>query len=221
MRGPAILRALQCEKLFVDDVDSRVRKVRRSKRGRKESSLVLQVLELVNRAIDSGIPFDAPEGSLDTPETRAFLRKAAASAVVLLKNDKGILPLKAGLKRIAVIGPNAKQPIISGGGSASLSSVYSVTPLEGIKAAARKIGAEVVHAPGVGALKLLPLMGSLISEMLFEFWNDPPTEDFLKPTANLTAKLPPPAWTSTVHHTYCFIDLVVRNVNFCMLGELD
>ena len=61
-----------------------------------------QVLKLVKRAMDSGIPFGAQESLIDNDQTRALLRKAAANAVVLLKNDKQVLPIKQAQK-IAVI----------------------------------------------------------------------------------------------------------------------
>jgi beta-glucosidase len=40
-------------------------------------------------------------------EHRAAAREAAFQSIVVLKNDGGLLPLRADLKRIAVIGPNA------------------------------------------------------------------------------------------------------------------
>ena len=70
--------------------------------------MTYQVLETVNRAIESGIPFNAPEGTLDTPDTRAFLRKAAANAVVLLKNEGDLLPIRSDVRSIAVIGAMAR-----------------------------------------------------------------------------------------------------------------
>ncbi|EEB87156.1 hypothetical protein MPER_15612, partial [Moniliophthora perniciosa FA553] len=39
-------------------------------------------------------------------------------------------------KKIAVIGPNAKDRVISGGGSAFLKASYVVTPFDGVKAGA-------------------------------------------------------------------------------------
>ncbi|HET7347034.1 MAG TPA: glycoside hydrolase family 3 N-terminal domain-containing protein, partial [Acidobacteriaceae bacterium] len=47
-----------------------------------------------------------PFSTVDSPEHRAVALKAAEESIVLLKND-GALPLKAGLKNIAVVGPNA------------------------------------------------------------------------------------------------------------------
>ena len=77
-----------------------------------------------------------PKGALNTPAHRDLARKAAAEAMVLLKNDGSVLPLDAAkLKSIAVIGPNADAPVIGGGGSAKVVPYRVVTPLEGIKAA--------------------------------------------------------------------------------------
>jgi beta-glucosidase len=42
-----------------------------------------------------------------TPERRALARRVAQEAIVLLKNDRDLLPLTAGVKTLAVIGPLA------------------------------------------------------------------------------------------------------------------
>jgi beta-glucosidase len=52
------------------------------------------VLNLVNRCAASKIPEHAKETTNDTPETSALLRKVAGDAIVLMKNENGILPLK-------------------------------------------------------------------------------------------------------------------------------
>jgi beta-glucosidase len=99
------------------------------------------------------------EGALDTPEHRTLNRAAAAEGMVLLKNDGAILPLdKTKLKTIAVLGPNAAFARTGGGGSAYVSPIYAVTPLDGIKA---KVGGtvKVDYAPGAtfeGDLKAVP-----------------------------------------------------------------
>jgi beta-glucosidase len=49
---------------------------------------------------------EAAEAQFQTPEQRALARRAAAESVVLLGND-GVLPLGAGLRRVALIGPGA------------------------------------------------------------------------------------------------------------------
>ena len=91
-----------------------------------------------------------------------LLRKAAADTVVLLKNQpKGVglsstklLPLGPETKKIAVIGPNAADAVICGGGSATLRPTYMVSPLDGIRDAiqanaARFEGTEVKYTIGV------------------------------------------------------------------------
>ena len=76
---------------------------------------------------------------------RALALEAARQAVVLLKNDGGVLPLNAGaLKRIAVIGPHAGEVLV--GGYAGTPR-FSVSILEGIRK--RASGATVDYAEGV------------------------------------------------------------------------
>lgn len=77
---------------------------------------------------------DGIERTHDTPATRAFTRKLASSTIVLLKNEEDILPLKPEkVKKLLVVGPNAKGSVISGGGSAALKASYVITPFNGIK----------------------------------------------------------------------------------------
>jgi beta-glucosidase len=52
------------------------------------------VLNLVNRCAASKVPEYAKETTNDTSETSTLLRKVASNAIVLMKNDNGILPLK-------------------------------------------------------------------------------------------------------------------------------
>jgi len=60
-------------------------------------------------------------------------REVANEAIVLLKNETSILPLnRAEIKSIAVIGPNADDARIEGGGSSRVRPYYAVTPLEGL-----------------------------------------------------------------------------------------
>lgn len=71
---------------------------------------------------------------LDTPESRAAALQVAEEAIVLLKNQDAVLPLDPRkLRRILVTGPNASEARLGGGGSASVTPFYAVSPLEGIR----------------------------------------------------------------------------------------
>lgn len=176
-RGAQVLRQLQAGKLFMWEIDERVRKI----------------LGIVKFAKQSGIPFGVEEKMIDNDETRALLRKAAANAIVLLKNEKDILPIKEA-KKIAVIGSNARVACPSGGGSASMLTAYTVTPLEGITAAAKEIGAAVEYSIGSATYLYMPAISKMLrhpngkSEAGFaqvDFWKSEPTKDFTRKDAGI------------------------------------
>ncbi len=74
------------------------------------------------------------QGSANTPAHQSLARQLAEEAITLLKND-GVLPLDLSkLKTIAVIGPNAAEAVIEGGGSSHVDPPYRVTPLQALKA---------------------------------------------------------------------------------------
>lgn len=62
-----------------------------------------------------------PRGELRSERHRKIAERAAAEAVVLLKNEDDLLPLAAArLKSLAVVGPNATARRIQGGGSSQV-----------------------------------------------------------------------------------------------------
>ena len=75
----------------------------------------------------SRIPFSEN----DSAEHRELATKAEREAIVLLKNQGQLLPLKASVRTIAVIGPSADDPTGLLGNYNGISS-KQVTPLEGI-----------------------------------------------------------------------------------------
>jgi beta-glucosidase len=77
---------------------------------------------------------DAAAGEVDTPAQIAVARAAATEGIVLLKNERGTLPLEgAKVRSIAVIGPSAAVARTGGGGSSHVSPKYAVSPLDGIR----------------------------------------------------------------------------------------
>ncbi|KAF9041689.1 glycoside hydrolase family 3 protein [Panaeolus papilionaceus] len=121
-----------------------------------------KVLELVKKCA-AGAPEvldgDGSECTLDTDGITMLLRQVASESIVLLRNEGGLLPLKPKeLKKIAVIGPNAKATVMSGGGSAALKASFFVNPFDGIMNALRDCGSEaqVEYCEGARAFKMLP-----------------------------------------------------------------
>ena len=102
--------------------------------------------EMVSRILTEMFQFNEfnnpPTGStsavVTTPAHQAVSAAVAEAGTVLLKNAGGTLPLAAnGAGAVAVIGPAAStSPVDTGGGSAFVTSPFTVTPLQGIQAAA-------------------------------------------------------------------------------------
>nr|WP_315232952.1 glycoside hydrolase family 3 C-terminal domain-containing protein [uncultured Albidiferax sp.] len=90
-----------------------------------------------------------PGGNIDTAQQRNVAFQAALESIVLLKNDKNLLPLSpARLRSIAVIGPNAATARTGGGGSSLVRPKMSISPLLGIQERAGS-GVRVDYALGV------------------------------------------------------------------------
>ena len=69
----------------------------------------------------------------NTPHHHLLARRAAEESIVLLKNEHKLLPLSTDrIKTLAITGPNAREARLGGGGSASVTACYTVSPIEGI-----------------------------------------------------------------------------------------
>jgi len=109
----------------------------------------LGLLDPVDRVPYAAVPKQPP---WESPEARAFVRRATARSAVLLKNDAALLPLdEHAIRSLAVIGPRADEVLLDW---YSGTPPYTVSPLEGIRA---RLGTrvEVRHArDGAAALEL-------------------------------------------------------------------
>jgi beta-glucosidase len=117
---------------------------------------VRRLLLLLARTGTLDDPEEEPEQAVDLPEHRALIREAAAEGLVLLKNS-GVLPLQRDrLETIAIIGPNAQEARIMGGGSAQVNAHYRVSPFDGVAA---RVGdrVKVEFEQGCTIHRLLPL----------------------------------------------------------------
>jgi beta-glucosidase len=77
-----------------------------------------------------------PAAPADLPtrhSTRSLLRETIARSSILLRNDD-VLPLDtASIHTLALIGPNATEPFIQGGGSASVTPPYLSEPFDALR----------------------------------------------------------------------------------------
>jgi beta-glucosidase len=124
-----------------------------------------RILRLIARVGAFDDPLIPEERAVDRPEHRALIRRAAAESMVLLKND-GLLPLDLSVGKIAVIGPNASEARIMGGGSAQLNPHYSVSPWQG-PIAARGGESGLTFAEGCTNNRLQPLIHGRVTTEYF------------------------------------------------------
>ena len=88
-----------------------------------------------------------PATVLESAEHKAHTLKMAQQSIVLLKNNNNVLPLSKKIKKIAVLGPNADNPIaVLGNYNGTPSEI--ITALQGIK---NKLGsdAEIIYEKAI------------------------------------------------------------------------
>lgn len=112
------------------------------------------VLYLVDRTkgLDDHSP-EAAEKSINNVETQNLILQTGIEGLTLLKNENNVLPIK-NAKKIAMIGPNVKRAIVSGGGSAGLNPYYKISPWDGLRS---RFDGELTFAQGCDSSKWLPL----------------------------------------------------------------
>ena len=118
-----------------------------------ESAIDTAVKRLFTARIELGMfdpPAKVPYNSIpfsedDSAAHRALALKAADEAMVLLKNENSTLPLKRGLKTIAVVGPNAASLLGLEGNYNAIPS-HPVLPVDGMEQQFRE--ARVIYAQG-------------------------------------------------------------------------
>ncbi|NNK11068.1 MAG: glycosyl hydrolase, partial [Flavobacteriaceae bacterium] len=94
---------------------------------------VKRILQLLHTVKSMGGE-DRAEGSINTEAHFKDAYDIAAESIVLLKNDKNLLPINtAGLTSVAVIGNNAIKKNALGGFGAGVKTKREVTPLQGLK----------------------------------------------------------------------------------------
>lgn len=108
--------------------------------------------EMVRRILRVMVAFDFKDGlredksiPQDDPKAAETALNVAREGIVLLKNEDGILPLKADkIKKVAVVGQNALR-YLTGGGSGRVTPIHYVSFYDGIKAVGAQKGIEVKY----------------------------------------------------------------------------
>ncbi|TFK64154.1 glycoside hydrolase family 3 protein [Pluteus cervinus] len=141
--------------------------VNRSIQARKVTTRAVKaraktVLELVQKCAKGApeiLDGDGLERTVELEEEKALMRKIASGSIVLLKNENQTLPLQpSNLKKIAVVGGNAKAFVLSGGGSAALKASYFISPYDGIANAVAGKDVELTFGEGARTYKNLPTL---------------------------------------------------------------
>ncbi|MBR6181888.1 MAG: glycoside hydrolase family 3 C-terminal domain-containing protein [Prevotella sp.] len=116
--------------------------IQQGKVGTKElDDKVSRVLRLMFR---TNMNRQRPYGSLCSEDHYAVARKVGQEGIVLLKNDRDVLPIRQGA-RVLVVGENAIKMMTVGGGSSSLKAQHEISPLQGLR---ERLGASVDYARG-------------------------------------------------------------------------
>ncbi len=118
---------------------------------------VAAVLRVILRTRAETRLADNAELSVDEPAERELCRRAAAAGTVLVQNRNNALPLiESQIKTIAVLGPNAKNTRVQGGGSSSIQALSRKSILAAMQ---DRFGREkIIHEPGVSIDKMAPVV---------------------------------------------------------------
>ena len=103
-----------------------------------EADLDARLDELLELVLSTHAAVEKAPRTFDAAAHHALARRAAAESIVLLKNEDGILPLKAG-EKLAVIGDFAQTPRYQGAGSSAVNALQVDALLDCIKADDRGI----------------------------------------------------------------------------------
>lgn len=173
-------RSIGSRKITIRTVKERAKKVLElAKRVAQESPDVRFPTHVVDDAYSPRFQIldgDGIERTVESEEDKALMRKLAAEAIVLLKNDNNLLPLQPEkLQKIAIVGGNARAVVLSGGGSAALKPSYFVSPYQGIVNALPP-HVEVAYSEGASSTSSLDLQDGWLTIRLA--YMEMPTLDF-------------------------------------------
>jgi beta-glucosidase len=123
---------------------------------------------------------------------RKIAREAAEKAIVLLKNEDALLPLK-GVQKLAVIGKLAAVPNTGDGGSSNTRPPYVVTPLQGLQEALEG-QAEIIYDDGSEPSRAAQVAGEVEVAIIVAGYTHLDEGEYVSPhtMAELSKNFPPP-----------------------------
>ena len=89
-----------------------------------------------------------PYGFLCSEEHYVTARLVAGEGIVLLQNDRNVLPIQPKGKKILVVGENAIKMMTVGGGSSSLKAQHEISPLQGLQERLKASDCQIEFARG-------------------------------------------------------------------------
>ena len=102
------------------------------KSGRLPEEVLDRAVERMLNLIDKAVSQRKPETEIDLGQQHHIARKLAREAMVLLKNDGNLLPIK-GNQKVAFIGQFAAKPRYQGGGSSHINTAEELSSLEAVR----------------------------------------------------------------------------------------
>lgn len=137
--------AIEAGEVSETDVDKKVVRV----------LAVMDALHMLPDDSGDGVGPAREAGSYATLEHAAAAREVAREAVVLLRNEGGLLPLDPSrMRRLLVVGANADRIHSNGGGSAVIKALHEVSPLLGLNGLLGG-NVEITYASGYDAKQVV------------------------------------------------------------------
>lgn len=152
----------------------------------------LRVLRQQIRFAQGRDPREYPLDVAGCEAHRKVAREAAEKAIVLLKNEGALLPLKK-VEKLAVIGKLAAMPNTGDGGSSNTRPSYVVTPLQGLQEALEG-KAEIVYDDGSDPAQAAQIASEADVVVLVVGYTHQDEGEYVSPDsmAELSKNFPPP-----------------------------
>ena len=142
--GSALLEAVKAGRVPETVIDDKVRRI-------------LRIYDRLGILDGKDMSIGATE---NTVQHQAVTQKVAEESMVLLKNDRKLLPLNPDqINNIVVIGPNADKKFClpgMGGGSSTIVPPYEITPLQGLEKMLGNNKITYIPSDELGGFQLIP-----------------------------------------------------------------